>query len=251
MPPLGSLETMKFAVTMPSPSRALAAPEDWSKPRDVLPKPGSTGAKPGIAESKQKSSRNRLFSKGYAGIQILSVTPKPSRIPSPAKRERTGAKRQVRVENAERRALMAAARFVGCPSPSPSAASPRRPLPLRGRGGRRTSQLGSSILFSRPLRADASTWSDACPPAANPLPLPADRRPMPPNPFGGWFAAERGEVNLPQRKRAQAESRRRHHVPAQGDRAAGCCELRRRLHANLAFHPAALAVPSIPYAMRL
>ena len=34
-------------------------------------------------------------------LRIVRATPKPARIPSPAKRERTGAKRQVRVENAE------------------------------------------------------------------------------------------------------------------------------------------------------
>ncbi len=94
----------------------------------------------------QESVDGSFAVRQVAPNKVGKVTPKLSRIPSPAKRERTGAKRQVRVENAERRALLAAARFVGCPSPSPGAASPRRPLPLRGRGGRRTSQPGSSNI---------------------------------------------------------------------------------------------------------
>jgi len=49
----------------------------------------------------------------------------PAQVPSPAKRERKGAKRQVRVENAERRALMGDRK------------DRRLPVPLTRRGFRR------------------------------------------------------------------------------------------------------------------
>ena len=100
----------------------------------------------------------------------------------------------------------------------------------------------------------ASAWSAACPPmrsaAANSLPwLPTKDNAVKPVRLL-VRRPKRGEVTPPQRKRAQAESRCRH-VPPQGSRAAGCCELRSRLHANHAFHPDAVAVRSALYAMRL
>ena len=49
---------------------------------------------------------------------------------------------------------MGGARFVVCPSPSPGAASPRRPLPLRGRGRRRSLRLG--VTSHRDFRRKAT-----------------------------------------------------------------------------------------------
>ena len=245
----------------PAPSPEVApdcrggVPHGSSPLRPHPPKIQAAGRSAKAQEHRSKAWDSRIQAKVFQELAVLkglrpnpnsfkNATPKPSRIPSPAKRERTGAKRQVRVENAERRALMAAARFVGCPSPSPGAASPRRPLPLRGRGGRRTSQLGSSIVFPPPLRADRLRLARGLSADAlrqQPTRFPACRPKTPPsNPFCGWFDAERGEVNPPQRKRARAETRCRH-VPPHGGRAAGCCVIRSRLHANLAFSiPAAL-----------
>ena len=219
---------------VPHASSPLAAP------KTVQAGGGSAKAR----EHRSKAGDSRIQAKVFQELAVFKVlarnpnyfifvTPKPSRIPSPAKRERTGAKRQVRVENAERRALMAAARFVGCPSPSPGAASPRRPLPLRGRGGRRTSQLGSSILFSRSLRADAGR---GCGGSSNCSCLPQRNAGSKPSKAILLSASGLG------RKAAAATSR-----PRAFSR---LLEIRRRLHANLAFHPAAVAVRSTPYAMR-
>ncbi len=106
------------------------------KPRNVPPKLGSTGAKPGIAESKQKSSRNRLFSMGYAGIQIVLELPSCEVRRPPRPRSGRGQSR--------------------CPSPSPGAASPRRPLPLpRARGSPNfTAWVPTSLSIPTPLRSD-------------------------------------------------------------------------------------------------
>ncbi len=258
----------------PAPSPEVApdcrggVPHGSSPLRPHPPKIQAAGRSAKAREHRSKAEDSRIQAKVFQESAVLkglrpnpnsfkNATPKPSRIPSPAKRERTGAKRQVRVENAERRALMAAARFVGCPSPSPGAASPRRPLPLRGRGGRRTSQLGSSIalLFSPPLRADRLRLARGLSADAlrqQPTRFPACRPKTPPsNPFCGWFDAERGEVNPPQRKRAQAESRCRH-VPPHGGRAAGCCVIRSRPPCQPRFfHPGGVASGQPPYAIRL
>ncbi len=147
---------------------------------------------------------------------------------------------------------MAAARFVGCPSPSPDAASPRRPLPLRGRGGRRTSQLGSSILFS------------VCFPLTPPLGRRPARRQLTPshagrpkttpsNPFGGWFdgPSEAKSILLSagglRRKTAAATSRPR----AVELQVAVRFEIPRRLHAASLSIPTPLRSDQPPYAMKL